>query len=64
MEDKNRKYKVEFSWIIPWLIGFLFTVGYVVIPEGLNFFEQCISILGYWFLWPIILGCACSGRCQ
>ena len=49
----SNKIKVDanFSWWTPWWVGALFTLGYAD-PQ----FEGILDLIGFFIIWPIILG--------
>ena len=56
---------IDFSWGIPWMAGFLFTLGYVGIPssfETLNLFEKIMAFIIAYLIWPLTLGMKLAGR--
>ena len=49
----------EFSWWIPWLIGFLFTIGtgaYDAVPITGSWWEQARTVIIAFATWPMYLG--------
>jgi hypothetical protein len=72
MENKTKEEKKDvkvnthtFSWLIPWVAGFLFTLGYVGVDPLLSTYAWYIQveiwIISY-FIWPLTLGMKLAGH--
>jgi len=59
---KKREIEVKINWTIPWMAGFLFTLGYSGMMLNLSFWEQLITGIFVFIFWPIILGGILSGN--
>lgn len=59
-DDKEIKVKSEFSWVVVWLMGYLFTVGYVgteaLITESSAWWYRALEMIMVYLVWPMILG--------
>lgn len=63
MMDDTRKVRVTnlpFGSI--WLIGWMFTLGYILPESALSFWEAAGKVLFTYIIWPISLGMELSGR--
>lgn len=68
VESLGRKTSGIFSWLVPWIAGWLFTLGACGTEETVAFLEQA----GFWEkilagivtlgLWPAILGAGVFGQ--
>jgi len=56
---------LRFSWLVPWIFGWLFTYGYVGFSHDYaawTIWDKLLEALMSFFLYPIILGWKLSGR--
>ena len=57
--------KVTFSWLPFWVAGYMFCLGYIGFPPAFfeySFWEQCVTVILSFVLWPLLLGLQLSGR--
>ena len=56
----------KFSWFVPWIAGWLFTLGFYpleqAIVETLRLHEFLLYLLFSYFIWPVLLGSALGGN--
>ncbi len=54
----EKQIKLNVSWVVPWVAGFLFTWGFVELSvlEIKDTGDTIAAILLFFFGWPLILG--------
>ncbi len=54
----------KFSWFVPWVAGFMFTLGYTfdATNEVLKPWLQALYLLIMYGFWPVILGIHLGGN--
>ena len=62
------KQKIEVNWLLPWIVGLMFTIGYLLsfpaLVDGFNAmgeWQQIAVCLFVVFTWPMFLGLGIGG---